>query len=221
MSVVADFSIPVDAFCLGDSLEAVPSATAELDRVVAHSPDHVLPFVWLFDVDQAVFDASLEHDSSVEAWEVTDSFERSVLYHFEWTDIVSERLQEILDHEGVILNARGTTDGWRFLARFASHDHFSTFRNQFWSPGAITLHRIGASKTPGTAQYGVTNKQREALLAAYDAGYYDIPSTVTGVELAQGLGISQQSVSRRLNRGVKTLIGNTLGHHQNEYPPPF
>jgi hypothetical protein len=214
MSIVADFSVPADAFCLGEALAAVPTATAELDRVVAHSPDHVMPFVWITNTDRGTFDEAVAGDSTVESAEVTDSFEDSHLYQFDWGDVVGERLHAILDHDGVVLEARGTDDEWRLRVRFGSREHFSEFRGHFERFGDVTLHTIQTSPTPGGVAYGVSPKQREALLAAYDAGYYDTPSATTGAELARELGITQQSVSRRLRRGINALIGNTLGRNR-------
>lgn len=216
MSVVADFSVPADAFCLGSALNAVPAMTVELDRVVAHSPDHVMPFVWVIDADRAAVDAAVAEDSTVESADVTDSFEDVHLYHVDWADVVAERLHTILDHDGVALEARGRGDKWRLLVRFSSREHFSTFRDHFRAFGEVTLHQMTSAQTPGGVQYGVSAKQREALLAAYDSGYYDTPSASTGEDVARQLGVTQQSVSRRLRRGVRSLIENTLDRHRDE-----
>lgn len=216
MSIIADFRVPVDAFCLGDALATVPRATAELDRVVAHSPTHVMPFVWVVDADRSAFDAAVAEDETVEAATVTDTFEEAHLYHFEWTTAVSERLRTILDHDGVVLEAQGTDDEWQLRVRFGSRDYFAEFRDHFTQFGELTLDQLTSPRAPGGIQYGVTVKQREALLAAYDAGYFETPSTATGEELAEQLGVSQQSVSRRLLRGTNTLIENTLERHRDD-----
>lgn len=215
MSLVADFSVPADAFCLGDALNAVPSATAELDRLVAHSPDYVMPFVWILDTDRDAFDAAVAGDPTVEAAEITDSFDETYLYQFTWADVVTERLGVILDHEGVLLEARGSSDEWRLWVRFGTRDHFSEFQEHFDRFGAVTLHELTSPRTVGGAKYGVSTKQREALLAAYDAGYYENPSRTTGEEIARTLEITQQSFSQRLRRGVATLIENTVARHRD------
>lgn len=215
MSVIADFSVPADAFCLAETLDAVPTATVELDRMVAHSPDHVMPFVWVMDADREPFDAALAEDSTVEDASVTDAFEEAYLYHVDWADVVEDRLGVVLDHEGVVLEARGTGEKWQLWVRFGSREYFSEFRDHFEEFGEVTLHRMTAQRTPGGTQYGVTATQRETLLAAYDAGYYDTPRRATGERLAERLGVSQQSVSRRLRRGTRTLIEFTLDRHRD------
>lgn len=216
MSVIAEFTVPVDAFCLGHALDTVPTATAELDRVVAHSPDHAMPFVWLVDTERGPFEAALAEDLSVETAEVTDAFDGTYLYHVDWADVVAERLHAILDHDGVILEARGTSDGWRLWVRFASREHFAGFRDHFAEFGHVDLKQMTSPKRPGGGQYGVSPKQREALLAASDAGYYDTPSTATGEDIAAEMGVTQQSISRRLRRGTKVLIENTLERQRDD-----
>ena len=215
MSVVADFSVPAAAFCLGDALGDVPTATAELERVVAQSPMHVIPFVWFVDTDREAIDAALAEDPTVKNANITDSFEKTHLYHIDWASVVDERLRIILDHEGVVLEARGAVDKWRLWVRFASRDYFSEFQDHFSEFGEITLHQITTQQTPGGIQYGVTAKQREALLAAFDAGYFDTPRAVTAEDVAQQLDISQQSVSQRLRRGTNRLIEYTLDRHRD------
>lgn len=214
MSIVADFSVPTEAFCLGETLQTVPTATVELDRLVAHNPDYVMPFVWLIDGAQEDFDAAVAADPTVMDATVTDSFDDTFLYQVSWADTVSDRLNIILDHDGVILEARGSGDEWRLWVRFGSRSHFDEFRDHFDEFGEVSLHQMTRPQTPGGIQYGVSEKQRDALLAAYDLGYYDVPATGSGEELAERFGISQQAVSNRLRRGVSTLIKNTLGRHR-------
>jgi hypothetical protein len=215
MSIVADFSVPAEAFCLGDALDAAPEATAELDRLVAHSPRYVMPFVWILGTGRETFDAAVADDPTVADATVSDSFDDALLYQFTWADVVSDRLDTILDHEGVILEARGSGDEWRLLVRFGSRDHFADFQEHFRQFGPVSLHQLKPPRAPGGVTYGITAKQREALLAAYDAGYYATPSTATGEELARQLGVSQQSVSRRLRRGINTLLENTIDRHRD------
>jgi len=216
MSIVADFSVPVDSFCLGEALQADTDVTVTLDRVVAHSPDYVMPFVWALDTDRETFEAALADDPTVETAEVTDSFDTAHLYQMTWAETVSERLAMILDHDGVILEAHGTGTGWRFEVRFGSREHFADFQDHFERFGAVTLHRIRSPEIPGDVTYGVSRKQRDALLVALDAGYYDTPSEATGEEVADQVGISQQALSTRLQRGTRTLLENTLGRHRDE-----
>jgi len=59
-------------------------------------------------------------------------------------------------------------------------------------------------------EYGLTRKQRETLVTAYDLGYFEIPRAVSQQELAERLDSSPTAVSQRIRRGVTGLIANTV-----------
>ena len=52
----------------------------------------------------------------------------------------------------------------------------------------------------------VTEKQREAIEAAIESGYYDSPRRADLAELAERIGVSQSAVSQRLNSAESTLV---------------
>lgn len=216
MSLVADFSVPAEAFCLAGALESVPGMTVELNRLVAYSPDYAMPFLTARGDEWEAFEAALVEDETVEKWTVTDSFIDARLYQIQWATVVNERLQVFLDHEGVILEARGADGEWRLWVRFGARKQFSEFRDHFDEVGQVTLHHLTEPKAPDRAHYGVSEEQRETILAAYDAGYYEVPRTTTGTEIAEHLGITQQAVSGRLRRGVAALIESTLGREREQ-----
>jgi predicted DNA binding protein len=56
----------------------------------------------------------------------------------------------------------------------------------------------------------LTETQREALVLAHERGYYDSPRETSLEEIADELGITQQSLSSRLRRGYRRLVGETL-----------
>jgi predicted DNA binding protein len=67
-------------------------------------------------------------------------------------------------------------------------------------------------ETPPSAehQFGLTPPQREALVAAVEAGYFDIPRDVTTTELAEEFAISDQTFIERLRRPVSNLSEHTV-----------
>ncbi|ERG89195.1 MAG: putative DNA binding protein [halophilic archaeon J07HX5] len=56
----------------------------------------------------------------------------------------------------------------------------------------------------------LTDAQLEAMTAAVENGYYDIPRDISTAELGDQLGISDQAVTERLRRGISTLAANTM-----------
>ena len=76
----------------------------------------------------------------------------------------------------------------------------------------VRLRRI-ATRTDGDADgrlelevEGITEKQREAVLLAVEAGYYETPRRTDLGELADQLGVSKSAVSQRLSAVESNLV---------------
>jgi predicted DNA binding protein len=52
----------------------------------------------------------------------------------------------------------------------------------------------------------LTTEQLEAVVTAYEMGYFDVPKKVTQADVAEELGISPPSVSERLKRASQRLV---------------
>jgi len=57
----------------------------------------------------------------------------------------------------------------------------------------------------------LTDRQREVLAAAYDAGYYDYPRQATQDEVASRLGVSGSTVAEHLRHAEAALVAAALG----------
>lgn len=58
--------------------------------------------------------------------------------------------------------------------------------------------------------YGLTQAQRETLVRAYEAGYFEEPRGVTLAELAEQQDLLPGAVSGRLRRGLGQLLAQTV-----------
>jgi predicted DNA binding protein len=67
----------------------------------------------------------------------------------------------------------------------------------------------------GAQSYGLTMPQREAIQTAFARGYFNEPRDISLTELADEMGLSSTAMSGRLRRGLRNLIGATIGdgHH--------
>lgn len=74
-----------------------------------------------------------------------------------------------------------------------------------------TVHRLG--DPTGIDDDGVTDRQREALRAAWDLGYFEIPRTGSIDDVAAELDCATSTASDLLRRATATLTGNALGEH--------
>jgi len=57
---------------------------------------------------------------------------------------------------------------------------------------------------------GLTDSQQEALLTAFEAGYFEEPRDASLGEVADELGISQPAAGGLIRRGVRRLVQTTL-----------
>ncbi len=74
----------------------------------------------------------------------------------------------------------------------------------------ITIIAVHAMLPIQGEGYELTETQREALVLAYERGYFDTPRETSLEEIADEIGITQQSLSSRLRRGHRRLIKATL-----------
>lgn len=210
MTVVAELTIPAAEFALGETLAEIPEAVVEFERIVTHSQEWVMPFLWVRGGDLERFDELVRRDPTVVEAAVAERFDRSRLYVVEWSAEVRTSVNVIFDQAGTLVEATGNRDRWEILVRFDRRDGLSELQAHFdRSNTAFTLQRI-LSQAPRGAEFEVSPRQREAIVTAVEMGYYDIPRRTELSAIADRLGITTSSASERLRRGVVALTENTL-----------
>jgi hypothetical protein len=82
---------------------------------------------------------------------------------------------------------------------------------QFLRSNSLDIDVVRLSHTSADDDTGrLTGPQFEALVAAYEMGYFDESERVTQDEIAAELGISRSSVSERLRRAQEHLVEEQL-----------
>lgn len=100
---------------------------------------------------------------------------------------------------------RVTRTGWIQAGWFADRDVLERFRAFWQRNGGFTLRRLSREGDDGPAD-GLTDRQREALLAAREMGYFEVPRRASLGEVADELGITASSLSERLRRAQDCLV---------------
>ncbi|WP_120243909.1 helix-turn-helix domain-containing protein [Halopiger aswanensis] len=213
MSVIATVSIPASEFPLGSVLESERDrdATVTVETTVP-ADEGSLPYLWVpADVADAVVD-DLEDNGNVTDAAVVDELEDSVLVKIDWDDRVDGVLEAIRGSDAIVTSAAGTASQWTFRLRFPSYEDLSEFYTACVEDDvSIELAQLHeAVGSDHRRRFGLTNAQRDLVVAAYEAGYFDVPRKTTLVELGERLGISDSAVSQRLRRGLAELINATL-----------
>jgi len=107
----------------------------------------------------------------------------------------------------------GSADGWLFELRAEHPEALSTYQRYLAENDVdaelVRMHELDDHST--TSRYNLTPEQREALLTAYDGGYYDQPTDTDLESLADELSISRSAFSARLQA---RLPEPRRGHHR-------
>ncbi|MBV0903334.1 helix-turn-helix domain-containing protein [Haloarcula salina] len=210
MTSIARFTLPAASFPLGAVFDDRPSATFELDRVVP-SGDTAMPYFWVTDADlDAVLDA-LEGIHELRAVTLMERVDGKGLFKAVWKPEYLGIMQAIAESGVTVVSASGSREGWLFELRDENGECISAFQAYCTEHGIdVRLTQLSrlADQSDGAAT--LTARQREALLLAYERGYYDESDRPDLESLAAELGISRQAYSARLRRGYRNLVETTL-----------
>jgi hypothetical protein len=159
--------------------------------------------------DAACFQAAMDDDGTVEDYERLATADDRSLYRVEIADSTKSKLtyDSFFDAEGVVLSTVADADGWHVRARFPNREELTRHRERCRSLGVgFTLDSVYTTSDVTGDHSGLTPPQREALVAALEMGYFEVPREATAAELGERLGITQQAVSERLRRAVSTVV---------------
>ncbi|MDF9744364.1 helix-turn-helix domain-containing protein [Natrinema salsiterrestre] len=210
----------VDYPILRETLSNAPGVTLTWEQSdLTGDGDHRM-LVWVDGSDDeiAAFEAGLDVDPTVAESLQEIAFGDRWLYQLELTSAgkATSVYPTVIKEGGVLQEVTATDEGWFFRVAFPSNEALERFHAFFLERDLevdvrkLRDTRETADSGDTRSQFGVTNRQREALVAAVDAGYLDIPQSCSLAELGERLDISQNAASERFRRGVRTLIENTV-----------
>jgi len=211
MSVVAEVAVPAGSVAMDETLAAAPETVVEIERVVAHPDGRLTPYFWVHG-DLDAFEGALDDDPTIEEARRLDTHESEALYRAAWPAGVESVATAVVETGGTLVSATGQRGGWGLSVRFEDPGQLPSFSTYCERHGVdYEVQRVYRSEAAGEPdRFGVTEKQREALVAALDAGFYEVPPEATMSDLADSLGVSQQAVSKRLRRGHGNLVADVL-----------
>ncbi|WP_122089281.1 helix-turn-helix domain-containing protein [Halalkalicoccus subterraneus] len=211
MATIAEIRIPADEFALSYTLDTLDEVNFEIERIVAHDPEHIMPYVWSTGADPDTLEATLEDDPSIDTVEQIADLGEEALYQMEWIDSIETLIHILIEEEGTILASEGRQDGWFIRILFPDRDALSrTYDFCEENDLSIDIQRIYNVDRGKQGRFGLTDEQENTIAAAYEYGYYDVPRNVSLSDFASELDISHQALSERLRRGHKTLVENTV-----------
>lgn len=209
--LIAEFEMESDH--LRTALDSAPEIVITNEEHYA-TDGHVRVMFWAHGGDFEAFEDGLAADPTVPAWRtLTETADRR-LYRADFIEdeAAATTIPTWRDREIVLLEATGGHDGWDVRMRFPDRDSLVAHRESLREHGIDfelqTLYSEEDVQSP--AEASLTSAQREALVSAYERGYFDVPRRSSQSEIADLLDITPQSLSERLQRGIATLIETTL-----------
>jgi len=204
----AEVSLPVGA---PSPFEGVTEGSTPIYSVARSSPDESAGTV--------VFEFIADADLSVpEGVDVVFDYGAKAAYRFE-TDCEEDSPFAVLDRYGLPVSETTIRDG-RLLLTFHATD-LPTLRSVLdafreCSPEMEVLRLLQSSSTPEESDLvtvdrsDLTERQREVLAAAYDAGYFDHPKGANAGEVAASLGIDRSTFSEHIAAAQRKLLSTLL-----------
>ncbi|WP_121743548.1 helix-turn-helix domain-containing protein [Natronorubrum halophilum] len=216
MSLISDISIDHPDLALAPTIREYPDARIE---VVSHSttdPETGRFFFVVSGVDET-FDRALEQDHTVAWWTLVDESGSNRIYqlrHTERTKLISTKTIEL---NGILLECVSNSRGWDVRLHLPDRNALADLCAYCEREGyAFELHRMFRQDewTRGVAAE-LTDEQYDAIMAAYEEGYFEEPREISLEDLAARLDISPTAAGGRIRRGTEQLIRATLAReHQ-------
>lgn len=217
MATEATFTIPADQFPLGTLFKQLPGVTVELERIIP-AQNVVIPYFWVRGTAIEDIEEAFHDHPGVKNIRLVDSVEDEYLLRVEWAMEYEGVLNTLMETGISLMQAVGTKEGWTFDIRGDDRRDIAAFQERCREKDiSITLTKLHAlTPLDSETEAAPTDTQQEALVLAYERGYFNTPRDVTMADIGDELGISQQAVASRLRRGMSAILGSTLA---DRHPP--
>jgi predicted DNA binding protein len=211
MSTIVEAEVPAAEFALGETLSSFPEVEFDIERVAAHSTTHIVPYVWVGGIDDEAFEGTLEADGSVAEFDLLTVVDGKHLYRMDWVGQIELAVHLLTEAAGTIIDAHGRERIWLLRILFPGREEVSETIDFATDHGlTFDIRSINGMEKNRSGRFGLTEEQYEAITAALEEGYYEIPRDATAEELASEMDISRQAVAERLRRGHKVLAEDAL-----------
>lgn len=207
----AQFDLPAEGFMLTALFERVPNVHVTVEPAVANPDDHLLMAVRADDREQDVVETCLRSAPAVTAVEHFGEGPRNWRYRVTIDGHPRQVVRQLMADDAMILSAQGQAGRWEISLLTPDRNGVAQANNVFCKLNCeAECVRISTFDDKRSTQEKLTEKQREALVMAFESGYYNVPRDITSVELAEELGISHQALSERFRRAHQRLVETNL-----------
>ena len=211
MTIITHITLAGNAFDLGEVL-AHDGARIEITQFVSMG-EALLPYFWVHGThDTDTFERNVRTDPRVASLTRLDEAADRTLYHLEWTENINGLMSALESKDLMVEDAFGTADEWEFHLRAHDRDALSAFQDTCREkeiPIEVTYVQHNPTEEDESS-HRLTDKQHEAVVLAFERGYFEVPRKTSLTDLADEMDISRQAYSRRLQRGLRHVLEEAL-----------
>jgi len=208
MPITAEVYVKHPDLALAETIRSLPDADLGVVSDAGTDPHNAAYFFWVEAPDFDAVEEVLASDPTVSEFSTIIEGASRRTYRIAYSPEAKLVSPPMTETGGVVADTRSHLDGWLLELRLQDHDGLYEL-NEYAKREGITLDvlEVRQTDTPREEQdFGLTDPQREALVAAFLHGYYDEPREAGLEDLAELLGVSSTAVSGRLRRGSARLI---------------
>lgn len=204
------FSLPAEGFALTTLFEQAPDARVECESFVANPDDRVLMVVQT-DEHKNVITPALRSGPGVAEAECIGQHADGWLFWLRWVDHPRRLIQRLVNAEVTLLSIQAEDRAWKLRLLTPERSGISQAQAIMNDLGCnAECQRISPLDSTDSSRSGLTKRQKDALVEAFESGHYEVPRDATADEVADELGISHQALSERLRRAHRQLIESKL-----------
>lgn len=212
MVVSAKVYVTHPNIALGHTIRSLPDARVGVVSDAGTDPHHDSHYFWFEAPDFDAVSTALAADHTVADFTPIVERESRWTYRIDYSDEAMLITPTIAALGGLTLDSRSHLNGWVLDLELTDHEALYAL-DEYASEREIHLDVLKLDHSERSAAhraYGLTEAQREALVAAYVNGYFDDPRRTSLEELSDLLDISPTALSGRLRRGSTRLIEGIL-----------
>lgn len=197
---------------LTPTIRSLPDVDIGVVSDAGTDPQHDVYFFWFEASDFEAVESALDEDHTVADYALIVEREDRRTYRIEYSDEAKLLTPAMTEVGGLTLESRSHSNGWVLRMHLTDHDGLYAL-GEYAAEEGIRLEILSLKQTEETYDrfdLGLTDEQREALVAAFVHGYYEEPRRTSLEGLASLLDISQTAVSGRLRRASERLVEEVL-----------
>lgn len=208
MSISAQVYVKHPDLALTHTIQALPDVEIGVVSDASTDPQNDASFFWIEASDFGAVETALTEDPTVAEFTpiITDDTRRT--YRIRYSPDAKLVSPRVLKIGGIVVESRSYLNGWILGLSLRNNEALYEL-NEYAEEEGIYLDVVElqhGDTTSDVPDFGLTEAQRETLIAAYLHGHYDDPREALLEDLAELLGISRTAVSGRLRRGSANLI---------------